>query len=336
MSSLIQHNGRYYVQWMESGKKHEKPLVPPNSHWATRNKETATRLKRKFDKTINQVDDPVTLPELLPMFYHELELTGGSKNNQDRNRKNLEAYIKAQGVTDIEDITRTSIMEWISDMTLSHKTRRNKASSVTLFCRWLAERELISGIPTIRISKGKKLPPRFMTDDQRETALHIARGNDCFLEVLIPLYTGVRLGELRRMKWEDFDFQRKLLHIPECKNGKPRSIPLSSYLIDELWPLSGLVFPAKREGSGMREPHTFIARIKPVIEAMPEVFRDGMATKSVGRAYHLFRHDFAVRAAKAGVPIPELMNWLGHQSITTTMIYAQFSPDSYSSHIEKI
>jgi len=69
---------------------------------------------------------------------------------------------------------------------------------------------------------------------------------------------------------------------------------------------------------------------------MPDVFTKGMNAKAVGRAYHLFRHTFAVRAAKAGVPIPELKNWLGHKDIKTTMIYAQYSPDQYSEYIERV
>lgn len=96
------------------------------------------------------------------------------------------------------------------------------------------------------------------------------------------------------------------------------------------------LFQSKYKCHDRRMINTFLNVLKPVAKAMPEAFTDGMSVRAVGRKYHLFRHDFAVRAAKAGVPIPELKNWLGHSSITTTMIYAQYSPEKYSEYIERI
>ena len=44
--------------------------------------------------------------------------------------------------------------------------------------------------------------------------------------------------------------------------------------------------------------------------------------------FHDLRHTFGTRMAAAGVPMRTLQEWLGHRSVTTTQIYADYSPSS--------
>jgi integrase len=44
--------------------------------------------------------------------------------------------------------------------------------------------------------------------------------------------------------------------------------------------------------------------------------------------FHDLRHTFGTRMAAAGVPMRTLQEWLGHGSVTTTQIYADYSPSS--------
>jgi len=43
----------------------------------------------------------------------------------------------------------------------------------------------------------------------------------------LALYTGMRRGEQYRLRWEDVDFERRLLTIPRSKNGTMRHLPLN-------------------------------------------------------------------------------------------------------------
>ena len=42
--------------------------------------------------------------------------------------------------------------------------------------------------------------------------------------------------------------------------------------------------------------------------------------------FHDLRHTFGTRMAAAGVPMRTLQEWMGHRSVTTTQIYADYSP----------
>ncbi len=48
--------------------------------------------------------------------------------------------------------------------------------------------------------------------------------------------------------------------------------------------------------------------------------------------FHDLRHTYAVHCAKAGMPLGELQQRLGHASITMTMRYAVYQPPTASTH----
>lgn len=45
-----------------------------------------------------------------------------------------------------------------------------------------------------------------------EANLHLLEGKDLLL-LAILLYTGVRRGEMLGLRWEDIDFEHKLIHV---------------------------------------------------------------------------------------------------------------------------
>ena len=84
--------------------------------------------------------------------------------------------------------------------------------------------------------------------------------------LLMALFTGMRRGELQRLRWENIDLDEKKLHLPFTKNGDPLSLPLSDFLTNLLterkqeaktccW-----VFPGVG-GSHLVEPKKFLQRV---------------------------------------------------------------------------
>lgn len=339
MSSIYRKaNGRWYISYTHEGKRTRKPLTAPGHQFATKNKAVAMMLQRQFDAKFNQINPDDTFEELKEQFLYTLQIK--AKHRQYlQNKRLFERFITEQHISDITHLTRREIELWIQKYQHLHiATLRGYIGIVNMFWTFLYERELIGPPPRIRLSKPTKQLPRHFTESERIRLMELARENNCFLEVFIPMYTGIRLSELRMLNWEDFHWDTRLLMIDLTKSKYPRAVPLNRLVIDTLRPMAekGPVFPSKYKCHDRRMINTFLNVLKPLTKAMPEAFTDGMSVRAVGRKYHLFRHDFAVRAAKAGVPIPELKNWLGHSSITTTMIYAQYSPEKYSEYIERI
>lgn len=67
--------------------------------------------------------------------------------------------------------------------------------------------------------------------------------------VVLALETAMRRSEMLGLRWENIDLVRQTAHLPDTKNGTPRTVPLSTAAVELLKSLprsiSGEVFPIK-------------------------------------------------------------------------------------------
>jgi len=143
--------------------------------------------------------------------------------------------------------------------------------------------------------------------------------------ILMTLYsTGVRRSELVRLRVEDIDSKRMIVHIRQGKGGKDRDVPLCAKLLEtlrEYWrwrkPKTWL-FPqiGSRGKSGHITAHT-------VWYACAEAARHAGLKKRV--APHLLRHSFATHLLENGADLPTIQVLLGHADLETTSVYLHLS-----------
>ncbi|GBC84459.1 Tyrosine recombinase XerC [bacterium HR11] len=150
------------------------------------------------------------------------------------------------------------------------------------------------------------------------------------LALLLTLFhTGIRIGEATRLVWGDVDFVGHTVRVRTEKKRKMswRVVPVAAELTAALllYRHEGEAHAAGRHGRRaslqcrMRRgpfeihPRRAWARLH---RLMLEAGIDG------GRAHpHVFRHTYAVRAVRAGMPPMMLARLLGHSSPTVTMVY---------------
>src|SRR5882724_808392 len=134
--------------------------------------------------------------------------------------------------------------------------------------------------------------------------------------VLLSMNTGLRRGELLKLRWRSVDFARRLLTVegPDSKTRQTRHVPLN----DEAMRVLG----SWREQSGDG----------------PRVFEISTGFKTawghilkraniVGFRWHDLRHHFASRLVQHGVPLNTVRDLLGHSSIAMSLRYAHLAPD---------
>jgi len=136
----------------------------------------------------------------------------------------------------------------------------------------------------------------------------------------LALYTGMRRGEMFKLKWTDIDFQRGFISIKNPKGGVSQKIPLNEearQVLENHPKISSYVF-ATLDG----DPFTYIwRRVNPIKEAagLPADFR----------ALHGLRHTYASMLASSGeVDLYTIQKLLTHKSPQMTQRYAHLRDEA--------
>ncbi|WP_110928776.1 tyrosine-type recombinase/integrase [Bacillus massiliglaciei] len=160
---------------------------------------------------------------------------------------------------------------------------------------------------------------KYFDKESRNKPFHAYRNK---ILTLTMLSAGLRRGELSNLRWEDVDFQNRLI----CVFGKKRkvlSIPIANKLSDEL--VAYYVY-LKEFFDGEPGPYVFCSTSKEQITAdtIGSVFKrlsKKMNFDDVRLSAHTFRHTFASRAIKKGMDTITLQRMLRHESTQMTERY---------------
>jgi len=134
--------------------------------------------------------------------------------------------------------------------------------------------------------------------------------------VLLSMNTGLRRGEVLKLRWASVDFGRRLLTVEgrDAKNRQTRHVPLNDEAIRVLrrW--------REQSGNGGR---VFDATTG-FRTAWGKVLKRGRISKF---RWHDLRHHFASRLVQRGVPLNTVRDLLGHSSVQMSLRYAHLAPD---------
>ena len=133
--------------------------------------------------------------------------------------------------------------------------------------------------------------------------------------LLLALYTGMRRGEIFKLKWADVDFKGGFIKIRDPKGKKPQKIPLNEgarKVLESIYQGENeYVFPGRKGGQRV-DVHHQANRIKQKA-GLPENFR----------IFHGLRHVYASMLASSGqVDLYTLQKLLTHKSPKMTARYA--------------
>ncbi|MCP3925919.1 MAG: tyrosine-type recombinase/integrase [Desulfobacterales bacterium] len=141
--------------------------------------------------------------------------------------------------------------------------------------------------------------------------------------MLITAYSaGLRVSELTSLKPEHIESNRKLIRIEQGKGNKDRYTLLSDKLIKDLKVYWKRYHPKEYLFYPQGNPHKPLTRNRAW-----KIFNaaKNKAGLTRGRGIHSLRHSFATHLLEDGVDLYSIKTFLGHSSISTTMIYLRLT-----------
>ena len=155
---------------------------------------------------------------------------------------------------------------------------------------------------------------RTLTQDEVNSLLENSR-TPLKETILIALNTGMRIGEIMALRWEDVHFEEGYLFIRDSKSGRSRKVPINRVATDALLILQkrakgrDFVFPNHSTGTFTKYPR------KAFLSACERAGIEGLWI-------HDLRHQAASNLVQAGVDLHTVSKILGHSTIKLTERYS--------------
>lgn len=303
-----------------------------------------------------------TLDQLKELYLQHLLLKGFTSFTIRQNEQMIRIFLnflKTRGITEIKKID-LQILEGYKGYMNRYQSRRGKLLAVsTIVTRLMAVKNFLQFLfkkniiwrdiaEDWQMPRDKKaLPSGIMTLKEIRLVLKqpkirtvLGYRDRTILEILYS--TGIRAGELTRLKVSDVDLEKKLLRITLGKGNKDRVVPLNTPTCKFLTRYLKQVRPSlikkprrsgnnwkkrSKTGEGILFLTVYNGSLTPagLIVIMKKYLKRAGISKKV-QPCHGFRHSVATHLLEDGMDIRYVQAFLGHESIQTTQVYT---------HVEK-
>ncbi len=164
-------------------------------------------------------------------------------------------------------------------------------------------------------------PPKVLSSERLKNLLKaIDASEDIQAADMMPLYTGMRRGEMFKLLWSDVDFERGFINIRDPKGGVSQKIPLNEQAREVLenHPETADHVFTRDDGKPFNDIHKRVNAIKAAA-----------GIKHHFRALHGLRHVYASMLASSGqVDMYTLQKLLTHKSPVMTQRYAHLHDEA--------
>jgi len=317
----------YYAMWRENGRTRRKALCAAGTTRATRDRRIAARLLNHFNRAL-------IAGKIIPMsecvrrsfflFCDEFQAHIESKCAPATCNLYEVALAKAKsswGDIPLNHITVRHIDQFLSDLVrgglavpTANKNYRHVKAALNQAYKWeYLPKPIRFPAP---LKERKKI--RYLTVEDMQELIKCISDQEFADFCLFSAYTGLRSGEILRLKWSDIDNPQGYMRISELqKNGIESRIPINTHaraILDRQTKSSGKVFRFR------------------CLTWVSQKFKEAAKKAGLENArFHDLRHTFGSHLAMAGAGIKAIQRLMRHEAIASTMVYVEVSPQ----HLEE-
>ena len=206
-------------------------------------------------------------------------------------------------------------LESLVDCGRSASTLNSAYSALLFYFAKILKRNFFISVPRAKV--GKKLPEVLSNFEiRRMISLTINPKHRCMISLLYG--TGMRVGELVRLKMGDIDIERSVIHIKKAKGSKDRMAILPHSLKAIIMIQRKMKVPKDYLFTNCQNGRLTEATVQKVVK---QAVKRAKVTKNVSP--HTLRHSFATHLLENGTDIRYIQELLGHARLETTQIYTK-------------
>ena len=357
---LIQKGGNWHGRWSVPGGRRQRKIGPVRSSGSRdglSQKQAEARLREMMSEDRRRTPQPkgstLSVADMGARLKTELERQGRKRSHIESVRYHLSKHIDPTlGTLPVAQVIDDDVRRLVDRMIAAGrapKTIRNVVGTLHSVLEMAVELHILDRNP----ARMAKLPTpqrstdiHFLTQAEIERVLKAAPGPEVSnserdwwpsvrLLTLAATLTGMRLGELRALRWQDIDygamkvrvrysFVRGEMGAPKSRRSS-RAIPVASRLVDELENHHRTTVWNQEADLVFAHPHTGrpLDRVRLLQHFKAALIRANVRPVRI----HDLRHTFATTVAASGkVSLRTLQEWMGHEDIRTTQIYADYMP----------
>lgn len=225
--------------------------------------------------------------------------------------------------TAIETADLQLFMQKLADEHYTPKSISRKTNSTKTFFKYLKSSNLITNDPATGLEhpKFENKPPRILTQLEYRSLRDAARADVRMLAVIeVLLQTGIRIGELAKLRVEDIDLENLTLHVPPFEDTRERIIPLNKSAAEAI--KNYLPHRAKTPNHALFVTKTgrplLIRNIRTAIDRYFKIA--GIKDAKLND----LRHTWVAFQLQSGVPMTLVSKLAGHKRLSTTEKYLPF------------
>jgi site-specific recombinase XerD len=227
-------------------------------------------------------------------------------------------HIKKQP-SDIENEDVTKYLYHLADeKKVSSSTLNTVFSGLKFYYGDLLNKKIFFDIK--RPKRDQKLPV-VLSQDELKSIFSVISNFKHKLIIKLIYSTGLRVGEAVKLKIEDIDQDRNLIHIKSAKGRKDRYTLLSKNIRGDLDLYLKTYKPEHWLFPGRVETTHYSTR------SVDKIFKQAVKAAGIKKdvSVHSLRHSFATHLLENGVDLRYIQSLLGHKSVKTTELYTHVS-----------
>jgi len=294
------------------------------------------KTRPEAEDSIQKLDRPVEGPkhEICRLLWKEFQMAyltyketqGKAPSTVSRYKTALAAFgrhLEKESVRFVDQIALPNLESYISYRTNKEKcdckTAYNDALVIKNALKWGSKpaRGHLKSNPALDWETTEPIKPKRRTYTQAEVNKLEAEAQSWLRPIVTTLaYSGMRIGELIALRWQDVDLTKRVINIRIREDWRPkgktdRTVPMHGKVEAAIrqQPLGQFVFSG-RNGKPMRESCT-----------LKWLHRDQSRLGLPKNDLHGFRRFFATTMLKAGVSVDTVRQWGGWKSLETMLRY---------------